>query len=53
MKLLSKCQACHKKRLYVAKRVFNVKNVGEITSQNLICNECKNKMVKMLGDQIQ
>lgn len=53
MRLRTKCHSCGKKKILVFKRVFDVKLVGEITSQNPLCSKCKNSIIKMLGDQMQ
>lgn len=40
MKILSKCECCHKRKLFIFKRIFNAKHVGKVTSKSLLCGKC-------------
>jgi len=49
-KILSKCQTCHKKRLYIAKREISLPQINKTaTSKKLMCGNCISAINKALN----
>lgn len=49
MKLKAKCEACHKVKWFIRKRIYhNVKHVGNMTSKGELCKSCYKGILGML-----
>ena len=44
--MFKKCETCKKRKFFVKKQKFFVPNVGEVTSQKLMCKGCVEKIIK-------